>query len=122
MKSGRIICTSPELAEKSTGVRFSLPELGQHVTGFAVRFDGKVYAYVNRCAHVPVELDWNEGEFFDAGRSYLVCATHGALYAPDTGYCEMGPCKGLNLQAIEVVELDNRIMINVESIGHDQYA
>ena len=27
--------------------------------------DGVVRAYLNRCAHVPVELDWVEGEFFD---------------------------------------------------------
>lgn len=116
MSQERIICSSAEVVEKSAGVRFALPELGPHVTGFAVRFDGKVYAYVNQCAHVPVELDWNEGDFFDVGKRYLICATHGAHYAPETGYCVMGPCKGMRLQAIKVVERDNRILINLESV------
>ena len=26
-----------------------------------------VYGYLNRCAHMPMELDWREGMFFDAG-------------------------------------------------------
>lgn len=116
MSKERFICASQDLAEKARGIRFALPELGSHVTGFAVRFDGKVYAYINRCAHVPVELDWNEGEFFDVTRNYLICATHGAHYAPETGYCVMGPCKGMRLQQIRVVERDNEILIDLESI------
>ena len=48
---------------------------------FAVRFRGRVRAFLNRCGHLPVELDWEEGRFFDASGLYLICATHGALYA-----------------------------------------
>jgi hypothetical protein len=32
---------------------------------FALRFDGRVVAYLNRCAHVPTEMDWQPGEFLD---------------------------------------------------------
>jgi nitrite reductase/ring-hydroxylating ferredoxin subunit len=48
---------SADLLEKGDGLRFSMPALGPHASGFVVRFQGKAYAYVNRCAHVPVELD-----------------------------------------------------------------
>lgn len=117
----RLICNSDALVERMPGVRFDLPELGRYVTGFVVRFDGKPYAYVNQCAHMPVELDWNEGDFFDLSQNYLLCATHGAHYLPDTGYCVMGPCKGQRLKSIEVHERDNKIFINldiIESLKH----
>ncbi|CAG0965361.1 toluene monooxygenase system ferredoxin subunit [Methylophilaceae bacterium] len=113
----RVICRSEDLQERGPGVRFDLPELGERVTGFAVRYNGLPRAYVNRCAHVPVELDWNEGDFFNVARDYLICATHGAHYQPETGYCVMGPCKGKGLVKIAVFECDNEIMIQLDSIS-----
>ena len=85
MHNNTIILDSHELHEKSLGLRFALPQLGEFVYGFVVRYHGKAHAYVNQCAHVPVELDWNQGEFFTVSKDYLICATHGAHYAPDTG-------------------------------------
>ena len=48
-----LLFDSHSVEEKGQGVRFDLPQLGPHVTGFLVRFEGRPYAYVNRCAHVP---------------------------------------------------------------------
>ncbi len=113
-----IVFKSEELQNETQGLRFSLPDLGEHVTGFVIRFRDKPYAYVNQCAHVSVELDWSEGDFFNAQKDYLVCATHGAHYQPDTGFCVMGPCKGRRLKSIEVVEQNNQIMINPTVINN----
>ena len=113
----RVICKSDDVAEREQGLRFELPELGEYVTGFVVRYNGVVQAYVNRCAHVPVELDWNEGDFFNITKDYLICATHGAHYQPETGYCVMGPCKGRALEKIAVIERDNEILIQLDSIS-----
>lgn len=115
----RVICRSDELRERGQGIRFELPELGERATGFAVRFEGRVHAYVNQCAHIPVELDWNEGDFFNITKDYLICATHGAHYQPDNGYCVMGPCKGQRLQAIGVYERNQQVMINLDSINKE---
>jgi nitrite reductase/ring-hydroxylating ferredoxin subunit len=60
----REVCQSHALIERGQGVRFALPELGEHTTGFVVRYNGKAYAFVNQCAHVPIELDLNPGKFF----------------------------------------------------------
>ncbi|HEU4709053.1 MAG TPA: Rieske 2Fe-2S domain-containing protein [Methylophilaceae bacterium] len=109
----RLICESAQLAERGQGVRFALPELGERTTGFVVRFGGKVYGFVNQCAHIPVELDWNEGDFFNMSRDYLICSTHGAQYEPTSGYCVLGPCKGRNLIPLPVVERDNKIFLNL---------
>jgi len=111
-----IIFDSEELVNEAKGLRFSLPMLGDFATGFVVRYEGKPYAYVNQCAHVPVELDWNEGEFFTTQKDYLICATHGAHYQPDTGYCVMGPCKGKQLKSIPVNEENQKIIINIASL------
>jgi nitrite reductase/ring-hydroxylating ferredoxin subunit len=103
------ICAATQLADGGSGVRFPLTAWGEQRTGFAVRYRGRVHAYLNRCAHVPVELDWNEGDFFDSSGSYLMCATHGALYLPDSGHCAGGPCRGGKLQPIAVLEVDGEI-------------
>lgn len=98
------VCASADLAEGGKGVRFPVTAFGYQATGFAVRYEGKVYGYLNQCAHVPVELDWIEGEFFESSRLYLMCATHGAIYVPQTGHCAGGPCKGGRLRPIAVEE------------------
>lgn len=103
-----------DLHEKSTGLRFDLPHLGEHATGFIVRFNGKVHAYINQCAHMPVELDWNEGEFFTVDKGSLICATHGAQYEPDTGHCVFGPCKGGRLRPLRVTEESEQIIIHID--------
>lgn len=103
------ICHASTLEEGGQGVRFPLTAWGEQRTGFVVRYRGKLHAYLNRCAHVPVELDWNEGAFFDSSGTYLMCATHGALYLPDSGHCAGGPCRGGKLQPISVLEIDGEV-------------
>ncbi len=107
---------STQLVEKGDGVRFPIPQLGLHATGFAIRYDGQVYAYVNRCAHVPVELDWEHGKFFNVTQEWIICATHGAMYAPQTGQCVMGPCKHQALTALAVTELGGWVEIEIATI------
>ena len=116
MNKQAIILDSNELHEKSLGLRFALPQLGEFSTGFVVRFHGKAHAYVNQCAHVPIELDWEQGQFFTVAKDYLICATHGAHYAPDTGHCVMGPCKGKSLQALPVTEQNHQITIHLDKL------
>ena len=107
----RRICASGELIEGGSGLRFTVTWRGREEAAFAVRFRGRVHAYLNRCGHVPVELDWQQGEFFDGSGLYLICATHGALYAPDSGRCLGGRCNGKGLEAVPVAEDDGWIVL-----------
>jgi nitrite reductase/ring-hydroxylating ferredoxin subunit len=107
----RVICDSSALQEGGKGVRFRVRTAYGEEPAFAVRFSGKVYAYLNRCAHVPVELDWEDGAFFDYSKLYLICATHGATYLPETGACVMGPCRGKRLTPVAVEERDGQILL-----------
>ena len=108
---GRLICAAGELAESSDGVRFELERGGEPVAAFAIRYGGRVYAYLNRCGHIALELDWKQGKFFDADGEYLICSTHGALYAPQSGACRGGPCRGAGLAIVEVYEADGGVYL-----------
>lgn len=100
----RLICDSAALVDGGNGVRFTVRRAGADEPAFAVRYRGVVHAYLNRCAHVPVELDWEPGKFFDLTGHLLICAVHGAHYRPEDGSCVMGPCKGGRLPRLQVVE------------------
>ncbi len=114
----RLICQSSALADGGRGMRFTLEWHGVTAAAFVVRYAGRVHAYLNRCAHIPIELDWLEGEFFDKFGLYLICSTHGATYEPATGYCIMGPCKGQHLTALQVAERGGNVYL-MENENHD---
>ena len=104
-----LIYAADAVLEGVKGVRFPVTAGGDDATGFVVRYGGQAYAYLNRCAHVPIELDWAEGEFFESSGLYLMCSTHGAVYVPESGHCAGGPCKGGRLRPIGVVERDQQL-------------
>lgn len=107
-----VICASGDLVEGGKGVRFETVVEGETVPAFVVRFNGRACAYINRCAHVPIEMDWMEGEFFDDAGAYLICSTHGAVYAPDSGHCLGGPCVGKHLTPLPVLEKDGQVYLD----------
>ena len=106
-----VVCPSAALVDGGDGVRFELRWAGVLEQAFAIRYEGRVHAYVNRCAHVGVELDWQPGRFFDADGLVLICSTHGALYDPRTGSCLGGPCRGGRLIPIQVAEVGGEVVL-----------
>jgi len=107
----RLICASSALLDAGPGVRFEVSEQGRTTPApaFVIRWQGRVHAYLNRCCHIPVELDWQHGAFFDFSRQYLICATHGALYDPATGACLVGRCEGRGLTHLRVFERQGNV-------------
>jgi nitrite reductase/ring-hydroxylating ferredoxin subunit len=99
------LCPSDRLADGGSGLRFEVEVAGEAVGAFVIRHRGRVFAYLNRCAHVAMELDWLAGQFFDPDGEALLCATHGAAYDPATGACVGGPCAGRGgLRRLQLVE------------------
>jgi nitrite reductase/ring-hydroxylating ferredoxin subunit len=113
----RMICSSADLADLGDGVRFEVNVGGKPEPAFAVRYRGRVYAYRNRCAHMPMELDWKPGKFFDVWGQHLICSTHGATYAPDTGRCLRGPCFEEGLISVPVEERNGRVIVKGDPNG-----
>lgn len=99
------LCNADVLVDSGEAAPFDVVYCGQTCLGFVIRFEGVVYAYLNRCAHVPMEMDYQPNQFFDLSGQWLVCATHGATYSPQTGACRGGPCRG-GLIKIETSESD----------------
>ena len=98
------LCSSAELVEKGRAHGFDVLHFREPARAFALRFDGRVVAYLNRCLHVPVEMDWNVNQFLDRDKTFILCATHGASYEPLTGRCAGGPCGRGRLTAIDTME------------------
>ncbi len=111
MNRREVVCETQRLHNGGAGVRFAVRIQGDVRPAFAVRYENRVYAYVNECAHRSVQLDWNEGDFFDTEGRFLVCATHGARYYPETGACAGGPCNGRGLTALPVEETDGAVRL-----------
>ncbi|MEY2633202.1 MAG: hypothetical protein RIR00_1856 [Pseudomonadota bacterium] len=110
-QSPRLICRAAEVLESGKGVTFPVRWQGLDEEGFVIRYQGKVFGYLNRCGHVPVRMDWKPGEFFDYSKLYLICTMHGALYAPESGRCLTGRCRGQGLQALPVEEKNDAIYL-----------
>ena len=105
----QVVCQSDELTETGPGVRFTIGQSAE--PGFVIRIAGQTRAFINRCGHVPVELDWPEGSFMDDERHYIRCATHGAIYDPHTGACQGGPCRGRGLTALQCTERNGQVLV-----------
>jgi nitrite reductase/ring-hydroxylating ferredoxin subunit len=107
----RAICKSEEIVNGGPAVRFSARVQGVMAPAFVVRYQDEPRAFVNECAHIPVELDFKPGQIFDQSGEYLVCSMHGAYYAPDSGECVGGPCRGALLVPLAIRESDGQIWL-----------
>jgi nitrite reductase/ring-hydroxylating ferredoxin subunit len=72
-------------------LKFMLPIRGADEECFLINFGGEFFAYVNRCRHVPMAMDWVDNQFFAEEGRYLMCQTHNAYYEPQSGECIAGP-------------------------------
>ncbi|MDW5417283.1 Rieske 2Fe-2S domain-containing protein [Iodobacter sp. CM08] len=115
----RVLCQSGDLLERGLAQRFTLEWGGRERSAFVVRYNGRVYAYINECAHIPIEMDFNPGDLFDLSRSWLVCSTHGAYYAPNTGLCLGGPCPGRKLISLPVREYADQVCLIEDKTQHE---
>ena len=104
------LCASTSLANGRRGLRFDVQFRSEKVPAFVVRHADVAVGYLNRCAHIAMELDWAPGEFFEPAGEFLVCATHGAVYDPASGACAGGACAGRgNLRPLSIVERDGTV-------------
>ncbi|MEO7855340.1 MAG: Rieske 2Fe-2S domain-containing protein [Rubrivivax sp.] len=103
------LCAAEDLAESGRALVFDVVQYRQPVRAFALRYQGTVVAYLNRCVHVPAEMDWQAGEFLDTNKRFILCSSHGAAYEPADGRCVAGPCGRGRLTALQVLERDGQV-------------
>ena len=89
-----------------------------HAQGIAlIRKGNKVYAYINRCPHQDLPLDWQRGQFLDDRGQQIVCAMHGATFRLEDGRCVAGPCKGQRLHALNTCLQDSQVLVDGEELA-----
>ena len=103
------LCASADITERGVAWIWDVLLYGQPVRAFALRFDGRLVAYINRCVHVPTEMDWQPGQFLDMDKRWILCSIHGAAYEPADGLCVGGPCGRGKLTAVHVIERDGQV-------------
>ncbi len=86
--------------EHGKSKKFTLRRGQRDLEALLVNYEGNHFAYMNRCPHTGITLDWVNNQFFSSDTRYLMCATHGAVFEPPTGECVWGPCFGLSLQSV----------------------
>jgi nitrite reductase/ring-hydroxylating ferredoxin subunit len=101
MAGEQVVCRVGELAPGETK-KFLIEVEGRDEECFLVNYQGALHAWVNRCLHVPMTMDWVENRFFTQDKRYLQCATHGAWYEPDSGECIAGPPCGKYLIRVPI--------------------
>jgi naringenin degradation protein FdeD len=107
--SDRILCRVDELAEGSArGFRFGMGAAVRAV--FIVKKGGAIYAYDDACPHMGTPLAFLPDRYVDRDGRDLLCATHGARFRIEDGFCLSGPCAGRSL-ARATIRIESDVII-----------
>lgn len=92
---------------------FSIKADQSPVNLFVININNNFFAYENRCPHTGVTLNWQPDQFFDIDNHFIQCATHGALFRFDDGYCVRGPCAGAKLESLPVKIENGEVYVEI---------
>jgi len=106
------LATVGELEQRKT-IRFQYRDEGIPREGFLAWYEGQIRGYENRCKHLPLPLDYGDGQFFTRDGLSFICQTHGAVYEPLTGKCTAGPCAGAELKMLPIAVENGEIYLEI---------
>lgn len=105
-----VVCRLAEIPDP--GARgFSLPGTQFPDEYFVVHWYSKVHAYRNLCPHAGRFLNWKPDAFLTRDLTLIMCAGHGALFAPETGLCVAGACLGRSLERLPVAVEGGEVVV-----------
>jgi nitrite reductase/ring-hydroxylating ferredoxin subunit len=99
-----------ELGESHT---FDYRQSGKLLDGFVIKHREGYSAYQNVCAHIPVALDYDDGDFYSDTLGRIVCKTHGATFRSEDGFCDSGPCAGQSLIRFALEVTPDRFIVEI---------
>lgn len=105
----RILCRQEDIPD-GEGRGFEMDDGGDDI--FVVRRGERVFGYVNSCPHTDSPLDWVENQYMSLDKSHILCATHGAEFRIEDGFCVLGPCRGKSLAPVAVTVRDGDVVID----------
>lgn len=104
---GTRLCAVDEMEDPGSKL-FRYREGDYLFQGFLIRRNGRVFGYIDRCPHngLPLELF---GRYLTAEGDLIICASHGAVFTPETGKCVGGPCPGQSLWTWPITVEDGEV-------------
>ena len=105
-----MLCRFDDLGDRD-GKGFSFGGGRERFEMFVVRRDDRVFGYVNICPHARTPLDWTPDQFLTRDKTRLLCATHGAQFRIEDGFCVAGPCPGASLTSVPVAIEDGNVIV-----------
>ena len=97
---GRRLVETARLGDPDA-VSILLEDRDRRLDVIVVRSNGLIRGYLNSCPHAGTPLETFDGRILDRNDpGVLVCSTHGARFAVETGECIKGPCKGRFLRTV----------------------
>lgn len=108
---GAILCALDDIEDGASRVFTFGDEDGRRLEIFVHRLGGAALAYVNRCPHAGHPLDWTPGRFMDPSGRQFQCASHGARFRIEDGFCVSGPCPGRYLTPVLIRVEDGLIRV-----------
>lgn len=100
--TGVVLCRLDDITDGDSNGFVATRANGERIGVLAVRRGGRVFAYVNSCPHTGAPLDFQPGQFLSLDKTLIQCATHGALFQIEDGFCIQGPCAGKSLVPVAV--------------------
>ena len=107
-----VLCATSEIADPGSK-SFQLNDKGYILDIFVVHKDARFHAFINRCPHTGINLEWQEDRFLDIDHAFIQCATHDALFEIENGRCIHGPCAGESLSVIVIEVVDNMLVAQI---------
>lgn len=110
LTNGRRLCRLADIPD-GEAKGFTV-ETAAGTRGILVDRDGDIArGYVNSCPHIGSPLDWAPDRFIAPDGFHLLCATHGALFRPQDGYCVSGPCAGDSLARVAITVVADDVIL-----------
>ncbi len=107
---GTKLCASNNISDPgSKGFEFG--EEAQRFAMFVIRKDGQIFAYRDLCPHAGHPIDFPPDRFWSLNGKSVKCASHGALFDPQSGLCINGPCEGRSLLPVPIHQKDGDNLI-----------
>ncbi|MBE9558239.1 MAG: Rieske 2Fe-2S domain-containing protein [Proteobacteria bacterium] len=105
----RVLCRVEDIPD-GEGRGFATDGAGPDI--LVVRRGERVHGYVNSCPHTDSPLEWVENQFMSLDKSHILCATHGAEFRIEDGFCVLGPCRGKSLAPVTLSVRDGDVVLD----------
>ena len=92
-------------------VMVEIPENEDGLTALVLRTKTGVYGWLNACPHDGRRLCQDPVYLLNRKTGHMQCMHHQAVFEPDTGLCDDGPCRGENLTSLPVEEKNGEIVV-----------